>query len=152
MKTLILGLGNTILSDDGVGIKVVQELKKRLKPESGIDVVGGGIAGIALLDEIAGYDKLVLIDSIKTGKSEPGTLHKLTPEDFDTAEHLTYSHGVNFSTIVKFGEKLGYKMPGVIDVYAIEIEDNTTFGEKLTPQVDEKISSIVEEIETCLQR
>ena len=74
MNTLVLGIGNPILTDDGVGIKIAQKLKEE---KARLEVIMTSEAGIALLDLVAGYDKLVIIDSIKTEKGKPGDLYKL---------------------------------------------------------------------------
>ncbi|MDI6840010.1 MAG: hydrogenase maturation protease [bacterium] len=161
MKTLILGLGNPILSDDGVGVKIVQELKKvktqrdcfaDARNDIKIEIKEGNVAGISILDEIAGYDRLMVIDSIKTGKGKPGDVYKLKIEDLVGAycntslPHLSYSHGVDFATVIKLGEKLGYKLPKVIDIYGIEIENNTTFSENCTKKVKTSIPKVVKKI------
>ena len=69
MNTLILGIGNLILTDDGVGIKIAQRLKEE-RPE--LEVVETGEAGLTLLDLITGYDRLIIIDSIKTEQGNRG--------------------------------------------------------------------------------
>ncbi len=149
MKTLILGLGNPILSDDGIGIRIVQELRKRVHD---VDIIEASIAGLSILDHITGYNRLILIDSIKTGKGNPGDIYKLKLEDLSTTSHLSSSHGIDFITAIELGKKTGYKIPKIIDIYAIEIEDNTTFYEGCTTRVEENIPKIVEKIIQDLER
>jgi hydrogenase maturation protease len=143
MKTLILGVGNSILTDDGVGIKIARELKER-KPE--LEVIETSEAGIALLDFIVGYDKLIIIDSIKTEKGKPGELYRLGMEALKPAANLSSSHGIDIATAYEIGQGLGYKMPKYISIYAVEIEDNTTFGEECTGEVEGRIPFIAEQI------
>ncbi len=143
MDTLILGIGNPILTDDGVGIKIAQKLKEE-KPE--LEVVETSEAGIILLDLIVGYDKLIIIDSIKTEKGEPGNLYKLKLEDLKPAKDCSSSHGIGIATAFKLGQKLGYSMPKYTSIYAVEIKDNTTFGEKCTREVKERIPFIAKQI------
>jgi hydrogenase maturation protease len=143
MKTLILGVGNPILTDDGVGIKIAHKLKER-KPE--LEVIETSEAGIALLDFIAGYDKLIIIDSIRTGKGKPGELYKLGLKALKPAANLSSSHGMDIATAYEIGQGLGYSMPKRISLYAVEIEDNTTFGEECTGEVEERIPLITEQI------
>jgi len=165
VRTLIFGLGNPILSDDGVGIRIAQELKSQLsvsggrlsqtenrKPKTEIDIVEASIAGVSILDEIVGYDRLILIDSIKTEKGKPGDVYKMKLEDLSTescgnvTSHLSSSHGTDFATTIELGKKLGYKIPEVVDIYAIEVENNTTFSERCTEKVERSIPRIVEQI------
>ncbi len=158
MKTLILGIGNPILTDDGVGIRVANEIKRlweiRLrrtdvevrKPFPQIEVMEASVDGISLLDYIVGYDKLIIIDSIKTEKGNSGSLYKLKIEDLSTSQSPSYSHGVNLRTAIELGKRLGYKIPEFIDIYAIEIEDNITFSEHCTTKVKEAIPRIVDTI------
>jgi len=143
MNTLILGIGNPILTDDGVGIKIARKIKEG-NPE--LEVIETSEAGIALLDLIADYDKLVIIDSIKTGQEKPGKAYKLRLEDLKPAVDSASSHGVDIATAFELGRGLGYRMPKYISLYAVEIKDNTTFGEDCTEEVEEKIPFIISQI------
>ncbi len=143
MNTLILGVGNSILTDDGVGIKIARKLKER-NPE--LEVIETSEAGIALLDFIVGYDKLIIIDSIRTEKGKPGELYRLGMEALKPAANLSSSHGIDIATAYEIGQGLGYKMPKYISIYAVEIEDNTTFGEECTGEVEGRIPFIAEQI------
>jgi hydrogenase maturation protease len=143
MKTLVLGLGNPILTDDAVGIRVAQGLEQEFPAE---DVIGTSEAGVALLDYVVGYDRLVIIDSIMTKSGKPGAVYKLGLEDLKPAMSLSSSHGVDIATAFALGEKLGFSMPKNVAIYAVEISDNTTFGEKCTQEVEERIPSIIRQI------
>ena len=143
MNTLILGLGNPILTDDGVGIKIARKLKEgnaRLK------VIETSEAGIALLDLIAGYDKLIIIDSIKTEKGKPGDLYRLELEDLKPSKDFSSSHGIGIATAFGLGQRLGYRMPKFVSIYAVNIKDNTTFGEECTEEVKERLPFIAKQI------
>jgi hydrogenase maturation protease len=143
MKTLVLGMGNTILTDDGAGIMVARSLKER-KPD--LAVVETSEAGLALLDFIVGYDRLIIVDSIKTGQGKPGELYKMEMGALKPTAHLTSLHGVDVATAFELGQKLGYHMPRRVSIYAVEVKDNTSFGEECTEEVGGKISLITEQI------
>lgn len=143
MNTLILGIGNLILTDDGVGIKIAQRLKEE-RPE--LEVVETGEAGLTLLDFITGYDRLIIIDSIKTEQGKPGQVYKLELEDLKPAMDFSSSHGIDIATAFKLGQRLGYKMPKSVSIYAVEMKDNTTFGERCTEEVEERIPFIAQQI------
>ena len=143
MKTLILGIGNPILTDDGVGIEVAHEIGEA---NPNLEVVETSEAGIALLDYIAGYDRLIIIDSIKTDEGRPGDLYKIEVEDFKPAKDLSSAHGIDIGTALTVGQGLSYRMPQSVSIYAIEVEDNTTFGEGCTEWVRKRIRPIAREI------
>jgi len=143
MKTLILGVGNSILTDDGVGIEIAHKLKEE-NPE--LEVIETSEAGIALLELIAGYDRLIIIDSIRTEKGKPGELYKLGLEALKPAAKLSSSHGIDIATAYEIGQRLGYRMPEHVSIYAVEIRDNTTFGGECTGEVEARIPSIAEQI------
>ena len=143
MNTLILGIGNPILTDDGVGIKIAQKLKEE-NPK--LEVIETSEAGLELLDLIAGYDKLIIIDSIKTGKAKPGELHKLELKDLKPAMDFSSSHGIDIATAFELGQRLGHRMPKHISIYAVVIRDNKTFGEECTQEVEERIPFIAKQI------
>ncbi len=143
MNTLILGIGNPILTDDGVGIKIARKFKEgnaRLK------VIETSEAGIALLDLIAGYNKLIIIDSIKIEKGKPGDLYKLELEDLKPSKDFSSSHGIGIATAFGLGQRLGYRMPKFVSIYAVNIKDNSTFGEECTEEVKERIPFIAKQI------
>ena len=143
MNTLILGIGNPILTDDGVGIKIAQRLKEE---NAKLKVIETSEAGITLLDLVADYDKLIIIDSIKTEKGKPGDLYKLELEDLKPSKDFSSSHGIGIATAFELGQRLGYRMPKYTSIYAVEIKDNTTFGEKCTEEVEQRIPFIVKQI------
>lgn len=145
MKTLILGLGNPILRDDGVGIKVAREIGRRLISSS-IDVREASVAGLGLLELIQGYTKVVLIDSIQIKGGVPGEILPLDLNVLRPTIRLTSPHDVNFATAIELGKKLGLNLPGEIRIYAIQVEDISTFGENCSPSVEGAISGIAEKI------
>jgi len=138
MKTLILGLGNPILSDDGVGNRVAQELENRLaRPE--VTVMETSMAGLSLLDFWAGYDKAIIIDAIQLADGEAGQIYRLAPNMFDATRHVASPHDVNFATALELGKRLGIDMPKEITIFAIQVADTSTFSEEFTPEVKEAI-------------
>ena len=142
-KTLILGLGNSLLSDDGVGLTIAAELKNRLN-ESDITVMETSVAGLSLLDLLVGYDRAIIIDAIQTLDGKPGQIYRLDPEAFDTTRRTISPHDVNFTTALEFGKKVGLPLPQEIVIFAIEVSDVSTFSEEYTPQVKQAIPTCVE--------
>ena len=143
MKTIVLGLGNPILTDDGVGIRIAKEIRKKCK---NIDVVEASAAGFRIIDEIIGYDILIIIDSIKTGKAKPGTLHKFSINDFEKTLHHSSPHDISLFDAFEVMRKQNVKLPSQIEIYAIEVEDTSTFSEKCTELVESAIPKTVQQI------
>lgn len=143
MKTLILGLGNSILTDDGVGPQVAKELEGRLdQPE--VTVIEGSLGGLNLLDLLTGYDRAIIIDAIETVGGKAGQIYRLDLAALDATRHAASPHDVNFATALELGKKLDLALPQKIDIFAIEVADTSTFGEKCTPEVQEAIPHCVE--------
>ncbi len=143
MKTLVLGLGNPILCDDGVGIRVARELRHRLDRKD-VTVQETSLAGLRLLDLLTGYDRAVIIDAIETDEGKAGQVYRLDPDAFGAAKHVSSVHDVDFATALALGERLGMSLPGQIVIYAIEAEDTGTFSEECTPEVRRAIPVCVE--------
>lgn len=146
-KPLILGVGNLLLSDDGVGVRIIKQMSKE-----GInaDLVDVGLGGFDISERMLGYQKVIIIDSIITG-AEPGTIYRLTPRDLSDLPTLSHTHAVDLPTSLKLGQKLmSSEMPDEIIIYAIEAEDITTFNENCTPKVKAAIPKVIEQIKKDL--
>ncbi|MFC1932786.1 hydrogenase maturation protease [Chloroflexota bacterium] len=135
MKTLVLGLGNPILTDDGVGPQVAKELEGRLDQRE-VTVMETSLGGLSLLDLLTGYDKAIIIDAIQTVGGKVGQIYRLEPEAFNATRHAASPHDVNFATALELGNKLGLALPRQIDILAIEVADVTTFSDECTPDVE----------------
>ena len=142
---MVLGLGNPILSDDSVGFRVAQALKSRFDEEK-VTVMESDLAGLSLLDLIVGYDRVILIDSILTNRGKVGQIYRLEVEDFDATRHAASTHDVNLATALELGKRLGLEIPKEIVIFAIEVQDVTTFSEKCTPEVEKAIPKAVEAV------
>ena len=141
MKVLVLGMGNPILSDDGVGLFVTRALEGRIK---GVDVVTCTLSGLSLLDVIVGYDKVFLADALILEGRSIGELRKL--QDGEGTLHLFSSHGTDFFQLLQFGRELRLRMPEVGGVYGIEIGDHLSFSEELSLEMKKKTKSIIDRI------
>jgi len=142
MKTLVLGTGNPILSDDGVGIKVAQEVGEKLNDPQ-ITVVATSAAGLSLLDSIVGYDKVIIIDAIQTEEGNTGQIYHMGLQDFSSAKHFSSPHQINLATALELGKVLNLAMPQKITIFAVEAKDITSFSEKCTPEVERAIPEAV---------
>jgi hydrogenase maturation protease len=144
VNVLVLGIGNPLRSDDGVGIHVIEALKDENLGKS-VDIKEG-LSGLDMLNAIIGYERIIMIDAIKTG-GEPGTIYKLSVEDLHAQQtlHTFSTHDVDIPTMLKLGRDLyPGKMPEHIVIIAVEAEDIETFSETCTPKVEKAIHEVVQ--------
>jgi len=134
MRTIILGIGNEIVKDDGVGI-FVAHLLKIVNKNKDVDIETTNSAGIYILDFIEGYDRAVLIDSIKTEGGEPGNIYEINVRNWNSKEISNSVHTVDVINALTFYKKHDTRLPDEILLYAVEIGDASGFGEQLTPEV-----------------
>jgi hydrogenase maturation protease len=144
MKTLVIGLGNPLLKDDSIGLRVVERLRPLLQEEPDVDVVEDYWGGLRLMEQMIGYERAIIIDAISTG-GEPGTIHRLSTGDIPT-QHSASAHDVNLPTALKLGRKAGAALPRDEDItlFGIEAADVLSFGEGLTPEVEAAIPAVIE--------
>jgi hydrogenase maturation protease len=165
MSTLVIGLGNPLLSDDGVGLLVMRELEQRLSG-SDLEFIEMGAGGIRLLDVVPGHERVVLIDAVVTGDGAPGTLYpvrllddgaRYVPADRSEgaqrlarlvacSPRLASAHDADLATTLDLARRLGCQMPREILIFGIEAADVTSFSEDLTPRVASAVDSVVERI------
>jgi hydrogenase maturation protease len=144
-KTLILGLGNPILSDDGVGTAVARELESRLGPREAT-VIEASLGGINLLDLLVGYERVIIVDAVKTGGGRPGQIYRLDMSALSRTRHTASAHDINLVTALELGKKLRLAMPSKIDIFGIEVAETERFSETCTPSVAAAIPVCVEMI------
>ncbi len=152
-KTLIIGLGNPILTDDGVGVKVAQELETLIDldahPELTITEASAG--GLRLMETLLGFDRVVLIDAFYLNRetTTPGKIHHLTLDDLRSVsptQHSTSAHDTSLVTALDAAEKMGYQIPQEFSIYAVEVENILDFSEIPTPAVAKSIPIVVSQI------
>jgi len=146
MKTLVLGLGNPLVTDDSVGLRVAAELKRRLAGRPGVEVDEDYWGGLRLMERMAGYDRAIVIDAILTG-APPGTIHRLTPDAIPTQRSAS-AHDVNLPTALALGRQAGLQLPDDENILlvGVEAEDVVNFGEECTPAVQAAVPRAVEEV------
>jgi hydrogenase maturation protease len=149
MKTIVLGLGNTILSDDGVGIYAARALKDDLADCA--DVVEAELAGFDLVELLAGYERAVIIDAIELDGETPGTVFRLAPDDLRITPRLASFHDIDIVTALALGERLELEMPSEVVIYAVQVEDALTIGEGCLPAVESVIPALTSEIAAQLR-
>jgi hydrogenase maturation protease len=140
-RTLVLGMGNPILSDDGFGLVVAERLLALPLP-AGAEVIQSEVAGLRLLELMRDFDKVIIVDALKSDRT-PGDIVRFEGTDFQGGHRYGSAHSIGLATALELGEKLGYKMPAEIVAFAVEAEDVETFGEQLSQPVEAACDTVV---------
>ena len=139
---VVVGLGNEIARDDGVGIAVARELERRLLGYRDVEVVALPWAGFALLEVLAGRRRAALIDCLVTGEYPPGTVVRLDADDVRGSVRLNSFHDLAFPTALALGRDLGWPMPSEVAIWGIEATVADRFGEHLSPPVADAVNRV----------
>jgi len=141
-KTIIIGLGNPILGDDGVGWQVAEEVQA-IRPSLEVECLAVG--GLSLMERLIGYERAIIVDAMHTGHGRNGTVSTLPLIDMPdlSAGHTTAVHDLSFSTALALGRQMGASLPDEITIVAIEADQVYDFSEELSPAVREAIPEAV---------
>jgi len=140
--TLILGIGNKILTDDGIGARLAEDLIQIINnPKVQYNTASCG--GLEIIEYIRDYKKVIFIDAIRTQKGKPGDVYYFRPSDFNETSHLSSIHDISFLTALNLGQMLNPGCQQDIHIIAIEIVEDMEFCEDMTPQLEEKYPQIL---------
>lgn len=167
MKTIIIGLGNPLLGDDGIGWRIAQQVEQRLASWmqaswrenlsleiAPVEVDCLSVGGLSLMEHLIGYDHAILIDAITTSDAPQGTLFSFRVDDLpeqkpgaqSTPNHLASVHDATLLTALQLGRHLGAHLPAQIDIVAIEACKVYDFSEELSAQVASAVSPAVQRV------
>ena len=137
-KTLVLGLGNPLLGDDGIGWYVAEQVRHKI--EAGtlpVEVDYLSVGGLRLMERLIGYERVILIDAISTGQRPHGCIYRLSLEDLPNPNHghLSSVHDTTLQTALELGRVLGISPPDNMTIVAVECDTLFDFTEDLTPPV-----------------
>ncbi|MFN2139085.1 MAG: hydrogenase maturation protease [Candidatus Promineifilaceae bacterium] len=147
---LVVGLGNPILGDDGVGWKVADAAKEALSEmvpaRTDIKVTCYALGGLSLMEHLIGYKRAIIIDAVQTKTGQAGQIYDLALTDLPdiSAGHLTAAHDTSLQTALKLGREMGASLPSEIHVIGIEADKVYDFSERLSPEVEAAIPKAVE--------
>ncbi len=152
MKTIVIGLGNPILGDDGVGWRVAEEVHNQLDPALHIDVDYLSLGGINLMEHLIGYERVILIDAFFS-EEDPGLIKvsRLGEIPNYSAFHITSAHDTSLQNAMKLGRDLGADLPEEVMVVGITTKPVYDFSQELSPPVEKAIpgaAQIVMELAT----
>lgn len=146
---LVLCLGNRLRRDDGVAWRVADLLEPDLP--AGAAVVRTGLSGLKLLDEMEGFERVVLVDAILSGRRAPGTVLAFDAEELPVAPGPT-PHVLGLASSLSLARRLGAEVPRRVDVVAVEIADASSFEEGLTPPVEAALPAAVAAVRDAVAR
>jgi len=143
-RIAVLGIGNPLCRDDGLGIRIVSDMRSMDK-YAGIDVIDGGTAPdlFSLLDE--NIEKLIIVDALRGG-GPPGSIYRLPIEESNIADDaLPSAHGLGVLDSLKMMRKLGIKSPATV-IIGVEPAD-TTHGLHLTPEIEDVLPRVLSAVD-----
>ena len=149
MRTLVLGLGNEYAGDDAVGVLAVRALRGKLA--GGADVVESAASGLALLEVFAGYDRAVIADSIRTGRSPAGTIIEVRLADLGLATAPSL-HQAGIPELTAVARRLGMGFPDQTRVLAVEVAGPLMFGAPLSKSVAAAVAPLGRRVLEQVQR
>jgi hydrogenase maturation protease len=141
-ETLILGLGNEFLSDDGIGSKIVHDLENSF-PDDKIDYKYFVTGSLDLIDVISGYRFLVIVDAMRTRYYKPGNVISFEMKDYQATVHLNNFHDIPFPDSIKLAQQLEMDMPEMILIAGIEISTDLEFSSELSPELKTRYNSVL---------
>ena len=144
-RILVLGLGNDILCDDAIGLRVVREVRRRLQPDEPIDAQETEEMGLCLLDYISGYRALVLVDSIQRGTIPPGSVHEVQADDLESLPGSS-PHFLGVGETLALGRELGLPMPERIRIFAIEVEQPHLLSTEMTAPLQSALPDLARRV------
>ncbi|MDD2309635.1 MAG: hydrogenase maturation protease [Desulfuromonadaceae bacterium] len=143
--TVIIGMGNPQLSDDGVGLAVAMAVAERLRQHMTLTVTELNTGGIRLMEAMAGFKRAVVVDAMLSG-APPGTVQRFDPKDFVTTKNTFSSHDTDFATAYDLGRMAGVSLPEQVSFWGIEAREFDLFGERFTAEVAAAVPVAVERI------
>lgn len=141
MKTIIIGLGNPILGDDGVGWKVIEEVSQNLPRDVSVGIECLSVGGLGLMEHLIGYDCAILVDSFIADAEDVGSIliRKLNELPNYSAFHITSAHDTSLQNAIQLGREMGAKLPEEVIVIGVAIQRISEFGENISPLVAETV-------------
>lgn len=147
MRTLVLGLGNELAGDDAVGILAARALRNELAGHA--DVIESAASGLALLDVLAGYDRAIVLDAVRTGRHPPGAVLEMGLGGIGPVVAPS-THQTGLPELAAVAERLGLAFPRRTVVLAVEVVDPFTLGAPLSPPAAAAVPELVRRVRAIL--
>jgi len=153
VKRLVIGLGNPILGDDGVGWRIAEFVQDHPDLPAGVEIDYLAVGGISLMERLVGYDRAILVDAIITHQNPIGTVLSLNLDDLPDRDigHLGSPHDATIQDALKMGRRLGAHLPSIIELVAVESQNIYDFSEELSPPVSAAVPLAVQRVLELIQ-
>ena len=143
-RVLVLGIGNLVMSDDGVGVKVVHHLQQEYRFAENVEIMDGGTLGLDLLPKLEGIDHLIVVDAVETGR-KPGTCVRLAGEELPIAlETKVSAHQMGLKDLLSVARLLGHA-PGEMVLIGVQ-PGSIDMDTELTPEVEAVLQLLVDNV------
>lgn len=149
MSLLVIGLGNVLMRDEGIGVRVAEELESRYQLPEGVEVIDGGTSGTELLEPMRGIDHLIVTDAINTG-APAGTLARIADEEvpaFFQTKISNHQLGLSDLLAVLRVTEEAPKSVTIIGLVPYVLENELGLSSEASERMEEMLAMLVEELE-----
>ena len=149
-RTIVLGLGNLLLRDEGIGVHIVRILEEQKILPPSVELVDGGVATLDVVEMFDENDRLIVVDTVQGGE-EPGTIYRFRPNDVKSKYSSTTSlHQLTFLEALRMAGQIG-KVPADITIIGVEPAE-MSYSMELSPIIEKKIPTILELVKECVNQ
>lgn len=150
---LVVGLGNPILSDDGIGLRVAAVVRESLR-DGAVEVKEVAVGGLSLAEMLVGYERAIIVDAIMTENGVPGTVYHFELADLPGTLNTASAHDTNLATALRALRRFGADVPqdDAIHIVAIEAQDVWTFSERCSSAVEAAIPAAAQLVRQLIFR
>ncbi|MDD4516771.1 hydrogenase maturation protease [Massilibacteroides sp.] len=147
METLILGVGNLLLEDEGVGIHVIRALEKEPLPPN-VHLMDGGTGGFHLISWLEKYDRIIMIDATLDDNA-PGTIRVISPQYASDFPPLMSAHEIGLKDMIEVMQLSSGKLPDIL-LIVISVLNISNVGMNLSPSVEAAIPEVIQMLKTLV--
>jgi hydrogenase maturation protease len=148
-RAVVVGLGNPLLSDDGVGVYAARLLADRLAGAP-VTIEESSCGGMRFLDLLAGFERAIIVDAIQWQRGPVGTVYRLSPDEAVPTVRAVSFHDISLGTALALGRRLGIPLPTEIVFLAVEVGDTLSVSERCSPEVEAALPVVVRLVEDQL--
>ena len=152
-KVLLLGVGNPIMGDDGVGIHVARIVRERVPSLASVEVRELSLGGLQLVEAMMGHKHVIIVDAYTSEAFSPGTIREFTPEQLGGQPHMTLPHALEFLAALDLYKDLEpERIPETVRIFTVDVDPVKTFRESLSPTVHEAALKLADQLVLEIER